>query len=90
LVLLEDAQGKLTPVLERGVSSRWNGQRRAVLPNGAMFVVEISALLSKRAFPIEDAVGYVMPHSKSIDIDDNIDFELAELMLRRRLRQEID
>ncbi len=45
--------------------------------NGAIFVIKVSELLSKKSFGIDQACMFNMEPSRSIDIDKPFDFELA-------------
>ena len=49
--------------------------------NGAVFVANVKFLLEQRSFICPETVGYVMPRSRSIDIDDEMDFLLAEALI---------
>ena len=39
----------------------------------------------EKAFISPETVGYVMPRERSVDIDDELDFILAETLLERRV-----
>ena len=63
--------------------------RRQDLPaafklNGAVYIANIPWLIKNRTFTATESVGYIMPDSRSIDIDDAQDLSLA-----RQLAQEI-
>lgn len=58
---------------------------RYVQPNGAVYAIACSRLLDKRRFVLEDTRAYVMPHERSIDIDDELDFRLAEMLMRHHV-----
>jgi CMP-N,N'-diacetyllegionaminic acid synthase len=54
--------------------------RRQDLPptyilNGAIYIAKVDWLLLSRSFIGKETVGYVMPKSRSIDIDDAVDFQ---------------
>jgi len=49
-------------------------------PNGAIYVCRTAALLGNRSFYPDNSLGYVMPAERSVDIDDIVDFELAQLL----------
>jgi len=51
-------------------------------PNGAVFTGFIDYLLEKKTFYGDKAFAYIMPKVRSVDIDDIIDFKLAELLLK--------
>ena len=53
------------------------------LPNGAMYLSKISYLQKKKSFVTNETIGYVMPPNKSIDIDNEIDWKTASLLMRK-------
>ena len=57
--------------------------RRQDLPaafklNGAVYIAKIPWFIKNRTFTAVEAVGYIMPERRSIDIDDAQDFSLAQ------------
>ena len=59
-------------------TQRQNGRKRYI-PNGAVYVFEASTGLD-----FNNAVGYVMPADRSIDIDTPFDLLVAEMLIARR------
>lgn len=62
------------------------GLNRQQLPiyyrlNGAIFISTIDALYKQKTFIHQNTFSYIMPNERSIDIDHEIDFKLAELIL---------
>ena len=60
--------------------------RRQDLPetfllNGAIYIVNVNEFLSSGKFIFDDSLSYLMCKQSSIDIDDIMDFKLAQLML---------
>lgn len=52
--------------------------------NGAVYIAETSELLKLKTFVgISNSFAYVMEREKSVDIDSEIDFQLAEFFLNR-------
>ena len=52
--------------------------------NGALYICEIHRLLEEKTLYLpSNCYGYVMSRKNSIDIDDQVDFDLAEIYLRR-------
>ncbi len=51
--------------------------------NGAIYIIKVSSLLEKRSFQTDKTYGYIMDKLSSIDIDDEIDFTIAEYLLKR-------
>lgn len=61
--------------------------RRQDLPkvysvNGSVYVIKANVLLDKKTFETENITGYVMSNESSIDIDNEIDFKFAELLMK--------
>jgi CMP-N,N'-diacetyllegionaminic acid synthase len=65
-----DPKGALQPVVESGACTR----RQDTL-NGAIYVADAAWLRRTRTFVTPETVAYVMPASRSIDIDTADDFE---------------
>lgn len=55
----------------------------AYIPNGAIFISMPKILWRYKSFYCEKTIPYVMPPERSIDIDDEIDFMLAELLTQK-------
>ena len=55
--------------------------------NGAIYVAKLESLYKERTlFLREGAYAYVMPRKYSIDIDTELDFQLAESLMERRIK----
>ena len=52
--------------------------------NGAVYVIKTNILLKQKTFETDNITGYVMSNEGSVDIDDEIDFKLAELLMKER------
>lgn len=58
--------------------------------NGAIFICKTNRLLKEESFFIKDNIfAYIMDRKSAIDIDEFIDFEIAELYLNKIQREEI-
>lgn len=53
-------------------------------PNGAIYIFEATDFLQEGTFPTRNIGAYLMPKSRSADIDTIEDFELAELVMQRQ------
>lgn len=51
-------------------------------PNGAVYVSSRAHVLEHRSFFVGRVAGNVMPRERSLDIDDEFDWQLAEFLLR--------
>lgn len=63
--------------------------RRQDLPkvyrlNGAVYVIKTEKFLEENTLEPDNITGYIMENINSIDIDDKIDFDLAELIIQAR------
>jgi N-acylneuraminate cytidylyltransferase len=56
---------------------------RAYLPNGAIFIASPRVIRQYRSFYCGQSIPYVMSPERSIDIDTELDFMLAECLLER-------
>lgn len=52
--------------------------------NASIYAWQRSALLNFDTVFLKDTILYVMPPERSIDIDEELDFEIVEFLLRRR------
>jgi len=81
--LRADSEGFLRPLLPELPN------RRQDLPpvyalNGAIYIAETQALIRQRSFLGEPLLGYEMPPERSLDIDTELDFAIAELLMMKR------
>lgn len=65
------------------------GQRRQDLPdyylrNGAVYLTRTAVLRAQQSFKGTKCLGYQMPEERSVNIDSEIDFILADAILRMR------
>lgn len=77
-------QGYMRPLID----SDNNRKRRQDLPpiqvlNGAVYIAEREWLLKQGTFVTTETIAYAMPKGRSQDIDDEIDFMVAEQLLSR-------
>ncbi len=76
-----DSSGRL--LLPADITKQRQELPDAYQPNGAVYVAELNWLRSQREFYGPGAVGYVMPAERSVDIDTELDFLLAEAILKQ-------
>ncbi|MFH1847098.1 MAG: acylneuraminate cytidylyltransferase family protein [Candidatus Omnitrophota bacterium] len=77
------------------IESEHNAKRRQDLPvtyvlNGAVYLCRTDIFLKERTFLPKGTLGYVMPRFRSVDIDDLLDFKIAELILSEEKEQDMD
>ena len=74
-----DADGRFENIFPNTISNRQT-ERTSFYPNGAIYVF-LEALLKNGQYYSENSYGYLMPRERSIDIDDQLDFDYAQYLL---------
>jgi CMP-N,N'-diacetyllegionaminic acid synthase len=73
------------------MSKDMDNKRKQDLPvnyylNGAIYFMDVLMLMHEKSFlPATGAYAYTMDKLSSVDIDDEVDFMLAEVLMKRRL-----
>ncbi len=80
----KDANDKLYPVLSNEIPTSRQNLPKSYELNGAVYVVTTEWLLEKHSFFDVETCGYIMPKERSIDIDTELDFFIAEQLIKRR------
>lgn len=57
--------------------------------NGAVYVIERERLIASGELISDDTIGYAMPAERSIDIDNELDFEFAEFVAKKTLESSL-
>jgi CMP-N,N'-diacetyllegionaminic acid synthase len=78
----EDSIGFLNLVLNK-TSSRRQDLKSYYEYNGAIYVINVKSLKEKGLFNFTRKIKYVMPAENSVDIDTMLDWEIAEMLIRR-------
>lgn len=76
-----DEEGHFIDILDANIKNRQDN-RVSYFPNGAVYVFRTS-MIRERKYYTEKSYAYIMPRSRSVDIDFIEDFEYAEFLLRR-------
>ena len=79
-----DADHRLSPVTGGPKTSRRQDLKISYALNGAVYVFERAWFLAAGGLQITDAVPYVMPAERSIDIDTEMDFIFAKMYMKKR------
>jgi CMP-N-acetylneuraminic acid synthetase len=82
--MLRPTDGRLSGFPEGGRVSRRQDLPQAYRPNGSIYAIRVPALRDQRTFYPRATRGYVMPREVSVNIDSEMDFRLAELLLAKR------
>ncbi len=80
-----DAGGKLSKLIDSDYSSQSRqGHPKVFRPNGAIYLIDIQAFERTGSFYDPVPVAFVMDVRNSVDIDYEIEFKLAECLLKER------
>lgn len=75
--LRDDGAGNLVPMWPEVVNLRSNELPQAYVDNGSTYCFSVLAFKVQQTLYGKRLGGYVMPRGRSVDIDDQTDFELA-------------
>ncbi|GAB4461220.1 MAG: acylneuraminate cytidylyltransferase family protein [Bacteroidales bacterium] len=79
-----DNEEKLTPLFKNNIKRRQDLPRLYSL-NGAIYFIKIDLIKIRKNFIDENTLVFIMNKQKSIDIDDYIDFKIAEILLNEEM-----
>ena len=54
------------------------------IPNGAVYIIQVEYFKNVKTFYTSSTIAYIMPAERSIDIDSQLDFNYAELLLNNQ------
>lgn len=77
-----DDEGRFVDIFDANIKNRQDN-RVSYYPNGAVYVFRTS-MIRERKYYTDRSYAYVMPRTRSVDIDFIEDFEYAEFLLKRR------
>jgi len=76
--------GKLKPIIKSPEILRRQESLKLYSPNGAIYVFDSSFMMKKNfEYGVND-LPYIMPTERSVDIDSELDFKLAELQIKQK------
>ncbi len=73
----------LKPEFGKKYFKRSQEMKKLYRPNGAIFIISAKNLLKYKSFYTEKISPFILPPERSIDIDDEFDFSIAEFLLKR-------
>ncbi len=77
-----DERGRMRPLLSKeAVPARRQDMAPVYALNGAVYVARVDWLRESKSFLTAETVGYVMPGERSLDIDTELDFTIAEAVV---------
>ena len=77
-------QGMIEPIHPECLSQKSQELPSTYRINGAVIIISVPDLLQHRSYFVEPLGGYAMPQQRSIDIDTEMDFKLAEFLIYQR------
>ena len=77
-----DGEGRFVDIFDANIKNRQEN-RVSYYPNGAVYVFRTS-MIRERKYYTNKSYAYIMPRTRSVDIDFIEDFEYAEFLLKRR------
>lgn len=69
---------------DKAVSNRQEN-RNYYIPNGAIYILDTELLKKERTYYCENTVAYIMDGKESVDIDNELDFMMAEVLLKNAI-----
>lgn len=78
-----DEQHKLSSYTKKELATHRQQLAKAYSLNGAVYVAKTEQLKKNKTFLNDETIAYPMPRTRSVDIDDEIDFQLAQLLFKR-------
>lgn len=80
------SDNRLSPLIpQKKRPDRRQDLPKIYVPNGAIYVAEIEWLFKNNSFITNETIAYIMPQERSIDIDNIIDFKMAEILLKENI-----
>lgn len=74
---------RIEPVVERFDAQRRQDLRPCYVLNGAVYAARLDAFERAGTFLTDRTLGYVMPVERGVDLDEEVDFDMAEVTLLR-------
>lgn len=75
-----EVNGTLKPVLQKKISNRQEYES-TYIPNGALYISKTEYFKSANTFFTDLTIAYTMSQEVSVDIDSQIDFTIAEILI---------
>ncbi len=80
-----DAEGRVSPfIVTEGEYTQRQALPKVYRLNGAIFVTRPEVIMRENRLLGDDTRAYIMDQGDSIDIDTELDFKLAELLIKQR------
>lgn len=79
-----DSMGILKNFILKNNQKNKQAYIKTYIPNGALFVFKLSLIEQKKTYYSGKTYAYLMPKERSIDIDDDFDFEMAQYLMGKQ------
>tara|TARA_B100000212_G_scaffold341090_1_gene323285 strand:+ start:8143 stop:8826 length:684 start_codon:yes stop_codon:yes gene_type:complete len=77
-----DKMSKINPLIKSLKKiNRRQDLPKFFMPNGAIYISDVKHFLKSESFITNDTLGYLMPESRSLDIDDKKDFDIFKRLV---------
>ena len=80
-----NSQNKIKPISSKFKSMPRQKYNKLYNVNGALYLATKDSILQNLSFFTSNTIGYVMPAEYSIDIDTQLDWDLAEFLMQKLL-----
>ncbi len=75
---------KITQFINKKLKTNRQENKELYIPNGSIYIFNYNYLKRNKKYLNDKTFCYVMPKIKSVDIDDELDFQIAEYLYRKR------
>ncbi len=75
---------KITQFINKKLKTNRQENKKLYIPNGSIYIFNYNYLKRNKKYLNDKTFCYVMPKIKSVDIDDKLDFQIAEYLYRKR------
>lgn len=82
---LEEVEGYLEPAFQEDIGKKRQEHPRIFVDNGAIYIVKLSEFLRLKTFYGPKLTKYYMPFERSIDVDTEVEFRMAEYFLEKKI-----
>lgn len=75
---------KMTHITESDTGTRRQDLRKAFVLNGALYIAKSTWLEQNKTFLTDDTLAFIMSKDHSLDIDTELDLEIADFLMSKR------
>tara|TARA_B100000212_G_scaffold338083_1_gene314025 strand:- start:701 stop:1375 length:675 start_codon:yes stop_codon:yes gene_type:complete len=74
---------KVSPLMENNKLNNRQDYEEFFVINGAIYISSKQSIINNKSLINKNTLGYIMPKERSIDIDELLDWEIAEMLLNK-------